>query len=76
MFFKNRADNLALDALAAAVNDADFGDSSSPALLQILLHHAGYILGRKGVEIDGVLYGKDDWLGKGGIYVRIARRIL
>ncbi len=76
VFFQDRSDDLTLDAFAATVDNADFIEAGPPTLFEILLYHAGNILWRKSVKIDGFLNRNDDRLAKGRIYVRIARRIL
>lgn len=45
MIFQDRADNVTLDALAAAVDDAEFVNAGADALLYILLDHARYFPG-------------------------------
>ena len=67
MIFQERADDLALYALAAAMDDADFVNAGAEALLDILFHDAGNVLGSKGVEIDGIFYGENDRSAKGRV---------
>lgn len=67
MFFQERANDPLLDALAAAVDEADLIDASPPTLLKVLLDHARNVLGRKDVQIDGILYGENKRLAKGGV---------
>jgi len=64
VLFQERAHDTALDALAATVDDADFINARANALLDILFNHAGYVLGRKGVDIYRVFYRKDYRLAK------------
>ena len=67
MFLQKRADDIALDADAAAMDDAHFRQSRLDALLQILCYDARYVFGREGMEVDGILQRQDDRLVKGRI---------
>lgn len=71
MFLQDRAHDSALDAFAATVNDTDFIDAGVPALLDIFLYHTGNILGRKGMQVDGIFYRKDNRLAEGRIGFRL-----
>lgn len=67
MLFQEGTNDLPLGAGAAAVDEANFIDASPPTLLKVLLHHAGNILRREGVQIDGILYGDNNRLAKGSV---------
>ncbi len=66
---------MALDAFAAAVDQADLIDASPLALLQVLLYHAWNVLRREGMQIDRVIYGNGDRLAIGRICSRITARV-
>jgi hypothetical protein len=53
-----------LDADATAVDDSDFADAGLAALIDVPFDDARNILGREGMEIDSVLYRKDNRLVK------------
>ncbi len=55
MLFKNGPHDLALDADAAAVDDANLAKAPLDRLIQIFLHHNVDFGGLKGMEVDGIL---------------------
>ena len=57
VLFKNRMDDLALDADAAAVDDPDLAKAPLDGLIQIFLDHNRDLLCLEGVKVDGIL----DW---------------
>ena len=57
MFLKNRLDNLALHADAAAVDDANLAKTLFNRLIKIFLDHDMDFLRLEGMEVYGIL----DW---------------
>ena len=55
MLLKNGMDDLALDAGAAAVDDADLAKAPLDGLIKVFLHNNMDLPWLKPVEIDGIL---------------------
>ena len=64
VLLQQRGNDIFLDALAPAVNDAHFSNSRFDTLLQVLFHHARDVLGLEGVKINNVFERKNHWIAE------------
>ena len=59
IFLQERADSVALNAFAFAVDQAHFVNAGLSALFKIFLNDAGNFLGLKRMQVEMVLDGND-----------------
>jgi hypothetical protein len=62
VLLQDRADDPALDAFAAPVDETHLVKTCLSTLLKVLLDNARNVPGGKSVEIDGIFNGHDDRL--------------
>lgn len=60
IFLQERADGVALNALAFAVDQAHFVNAGLSTLFKIFLDDAGYFLGLKRMQVEMVLDGNNN----------------
>jgi hypothetical protein len=63
MALEDRADDLALDADAAPVDDTDLAEAMRRRLVQVLLDDRGHVARRERVEVEAVLDRERDGVG-------------